>query len=172
MAFYAWENWRSRKQTGWFYLMTVFAGAALSTKLSAVIALPIAMLGVVLQGETSPKKVLGQCFVLGLGVLIFILPWWGRNFVFHRKSFCSVFHDFFRWRKWNELGHHPIPATFPILFFLWNGAWHSGLFIITHQPDVFQPAAFPLNSMARSAYFIFFFFQPCLAFGGSQCLWS
>ena len=31
LSFYAWENWRTRKQTGWFYLMTVFVGTALAT---------------------------------------------------------------------------------------------------------------------------------------------
>ena len=95
MAFYSWENWRSRKQTGWFYLMTAFVGAALATKLTAVIALPIAFLGVVLQDETSPKKVLGQCLILALGTLLLILPWWGRNYFFTGNPFAPFFMQLF-----------------------------------------------------------------------------
>jgi hypothetical protein len=95
MAFYAWENWLSRKQTGWFYLMTVFVGAALATKLTAIIALPIALLAVVLQGETSPKKVFGQCCILALGALLFILPWWGRNYFFTGNPFAPFFMQLF-----------------------------------------------------------------------------
>ncbi|MBC8285916.1 MAG: hypothetical protein H8E42_00425, partial [Nitrospinae bacterium] len=95
MAFYSWENWRSRKQTGWFYLMTAFVGAALATKLTAVIALPIAFLGVVMQDETSPKKVLGQCLILALGTLLLILPWWGRNYFFTGNPFAPFFMQLF-----------------------------------------------------------------------------
>jgi hypothetical protein len=95
MAFYAWENWRSRKQTGWFYLMTVFAGTALATKLSAVIVLPMALLGVALQGETSTKKVFGKCFIFALGTLLFILPWWGRNYFFTGNPLAPFFMTFF-----------------------------------------------------------------------------
>ncbi len=95
MAFYAWENWRSRKQIGWFYIMTVFAGTALATKLSAVIVLPLAFLGVVLQGETSAKKVLGRCFIFAFVALLFIFPWWGRNFFFTGNPFALFFMQFF-----------------------------------------------------------------------------
>lgn len=95
MAFYAWENWRNRKQTGWFYLMTVFVGAALATKLTAVIALPLALLGVTLQDKTSAKKVLGQCFILALGALLFILPWWGRNYFFTGNPLAPFFMQLF-----------------------------------------------------------------------------
>ena len=95
MAFYAWENWRSRKQTGWFYMMILFVGTALATKLTAVIALPIAFLGVALQNNTSPRKVLGQCFLLVLGALLFILPWWGRNYFFTENPFAPFFMQLF-----------------------------------------------------------------------------
>ena len=95
MAFYAWENWRSRKQIGWFYLMTAFVGAALATKLSAIIALPIAFLGVVMQDEESPKKALGHCLILALGSLLLILPWWGRNYFFTGNPFAPFFMQIF-----------------------------------------------------------------------------
>ncbi len=95
MAFYAWENWRSRKQTGWFYMMILFVGTALATKLTAVIALPIAFLGVALQNNTSPGKILGQCLLLALGALLFILPWWGRNYFFTENPFAPFFMQLF-----------------------------------------------------------------------------
>ena len=95
MAFYAWENWKSRKQTGWFYMMVMFVGTALATKLTAVIALPIAFLGVALHNNSSPKKVLGQCFVLVLGALLFILPWWGKNYFFTGNPFAPFFMQLF-----------------------------------------------------------------------------
>jgi hypothetical protein len=95
MAFYAWENWRNRKQTGWFYMMIMFVGTALATKLTAVIALPIALLGVALQDNKSPKKVLGQCFILSFGALLFILPWWGRNYFFTGNPFAPFFMQLF-----------------------------------------------------------------------------
>ena len=95
MAFYAWENWKSRKQTGWFYMMVIFVGTALATKLTALIALPIAFLGVALQNNSSPKKVLGQCFVLVLGALLFILPWWGKNYFFTGNPFAPFFMQLF-----------------------------------------------------------------------------
>jgi len=95
MAFYSWDNWRSRKQTGWFYMMIMFVGTALATKLTAVIALPIAFLGVALQSNTSPKKIIGQCFLLALGALLFILPWWGRNYFFTGNPFTPFFMQLF-----------------------------------------------------------------------------
>jgi hypothetical protein len=96
MAFYAWENWKSRKQTGWFYMMVLFVGTALATKLTAVIALPIAFLGVALKNNSSPKKVLGQCFLLVLGALLFMLPWWGKNYFFTGNPFAPFFMQLFR----------------------------------------------------------------------------
>ncbi len=95
LSFYAWENWRTRKQTGWFYLMTLFVGAAIATKLTAIIALPMALLGIALAGKTQPKKVLGQCFVLLLGVLLLTLPWWGRNYFFTGNPLAPFFIQFF-----------------------------------------------------------------------------
>ena len=95
MAFFAWENWRSRKQNGWFYMMAIFVGSALATKLTAIIALPIALLGVTLQDKNSPKKALGQCFMLSLIALLFILPWWGRNYFFTGNPFAPFFMQLF-----------------------------------------------------------------------------
>ena len=95
LSFYAWENWQTRKQTGWFYLMTVFVGTAVATKLTAIIALPIALLGVALQGRTQPNKTLGQCFILVLGALLFILPWWGKNYFFTGNPLAPFFMQIF-----------------------------------------------------------------------------
>ena len=95
MAFYSWENWRSRKQASWFYLMTAFLGAALATQINAVIALPIALLGVVMQDKMSPKKVLSHCLILILGALLLILPWWGKNYFFTGNPFAPFFMELF-----------------------------------------------------------------------------
>ena len=95
MAFYAWENWRSRKQAGWFYMMTIFVGSALATKLTTAIALPIAILGIILQSEKSPRNILAQCFVLTIGSLLIILPWWGKNYFYTGNPFSPFFIQLF-----------------------------------------------------------------------------
>ena len=95
MAFYSWENWRSRKQAGWFYMMTLFVGAALATKLSAIIALPIAFIGVFMRDKMSPKEFLRHFLILMLGALLLILPWWGRNYFFTGNPFAPFFMQIF-----------------------------------------------------------------------------
>jgi hypothetical protein len=95
LSFYAWENWRDRKQNGWFYLMIVFLGTALATKLTAIIALPLVLLGIALQGKAHSQKTLGQCFILILGALLFISPWWGRNYFYTGNPFAPFFMTFF-----------------------------------------------------------------------------
>ena len=118
MAFYAWENWRSRKQAGWFYLMTAFVGAALATQVNAVIALPIALLGVVIQSEMPPKKVLVHCLILTLGALLLILPWWGRNYFFTGNPFAPFFMQIFggdqgmNWDLERSLQHFQYLSTY------------------------------------------------------------
>lgn len=95
LSFYAWDNWRERKQTGWFYLMTIFVGAALATKLTAIIALPVALLGVALQGKDNPEKVLSQCLILAFGALLFIMPWLARNYFFTGNPLAPFFMNLF-----------------------------------------------------------------------------
>ena len=95
LAFYAWENWRSRKQIGWFYLMTLFAGSALATKLTAIIALPIAVLGIILQNEKSPGKIFAQSSILIIGSLLIIMPWWGKNYFYTGNPFSPFFIQIF-----------------------------------------------------------------------------
>jgi hypothetical protein len=95
LSFYAWENWRDRKQIGWFYLMVIFVGTALATKLTAIIALPLALLGIALQGKKDSKKALSQCLILVLGVSLFILPWWGKNYIFTGNPFAPFFMQIF-----------------------------------------------------------------------------
>ncbi len=95
LSFYAWENWKVRKQIGWYYLLIIFVGAALATQLAAVIALPIALLGVALQSKTDPKKALGHCLILVFGALLFILPWWGKNYYFTGNPFAPFLMSFF-----------------------------------------------------------------------------
>ena len=95
LSFYAWDNWRTQKQTGWFYLMVAFVGTALATKLTAVIALPMAVLGIALQNKTQPQKALGQCFILIFGALLFILPWLARNYYFTGNPLAPFFMQIF-----------------------------------------------------------------------------
>ncbi len=97
LAFYAWTLWRERKQDGWFLLMAVFSGAAFATKLTGVIALPLAFLGLLIEARERNDLAWTARKVLLLGVLslALILPWWGRNYYFTGNPFAPFFIQFF-----------------------------------------------------------------------------
>ncbi len=97
LAFYAWENGCSRKQSGWFFLMALFAGAAVATKLTTVIILPLALLGLAFHGQShkNTRQVAGQCAFLVLGCLMLLLPWLARNYYFTGNPFAPFFMPFF-----------------------------------------------------------------------------
>ncbi|MEC8957253.1 MAG: glycosyltransferase family 39 protein, partial [Nitrospinota bacterium] len=84
LGFYCWENGCKRKQTRWFILMALLAGAAVTTKLTSVIILPLALLGLAIHGRTQKNvnQTAIQCLILALGALLIISPWLARNYFF------------------------------------------------------------------------------------------
>ncbi len=84
LAFYSWENGCTRKQSAWFFLMTLFAGAAVATQLTTIIILPLAILGLAIHGRShkNTSQTAGQCLVLVLGSLLMLSPWLARNYFF------------------------------------------------------------------------------------------
>ncbi|MBT5471539.1 MAG: hypothetical protein HOK41_13130 [Nitrospina sp.] len=97
LAFYSWENGCKRNQSSWFLLMTLFAGAAVATKLTTVIILPLAFLGLALHGRThkNEKQTAQQCLMLVLGSLIILSPWLARNYFFTGNPVAPFFMSFF-----------------------------------------------------------------------------
>ena len=97
LAFYAWENGCTRNQPRWYFLMTLFAGAAVATKLTTVIILPLALLGLAIHGRSHKKtrQVAGQCLLLILGSLMLILPWLAKNYYYTGNPFAPFFMSFF-----------------------------------------------------------------------------
>lgn len=97
LAFYSWENGCKRKQSGWFLLMTLFAGAAVATKLTTVIILPLAFLGLALHGRNhkNSKQTVNQCLMLVLGSLLILSPWLARNYFFTGNPVAPFFMNIF-----------------------------------------------------------------------------
>ena len=97
LAFYSWENGCSRKQPAWFLFMTLFAGAAVATKLTTIIILPLAFLGIALYGRShkNSKQTAGQCLVLVMGSLLILSPWLARNYFFTGNPVAPFFMNLF-----------------------------------------------------------------------------
>ena len=97
LTYYAWENGCTRNQPRWIFLMTLFAGAAVATKLTTVIILPLALLGLAVHGRSHKKasQVAGQCLLLVLGSLMLILPWLAKNYFYTGNPFAPFFMPFF-----------------------------------------------------------------------------
>ncbi len=95
-AFYAWDLWISTDQKGWFYLMIIFGASAWATKLTAVIVLPLIVLGIAWKGKNHQnlKKVLYQLGIFAVVVLIFMGPWWMRNYFYSGNPFTPLFMQF------------------------------------------------------------------------------
>ncbi|MBL4664780.1 MAG: hypothetical protein JKY23_02315 [Nitrospinaceae bacterium] len=84
LAFYSWENGCTRKLPAWFFLMTLFTGAAVATQFTTIIILPLAFLGLAIHGRShkNTRQTAGQCLVLVLGSLLMLSPWLARNYFF------------------------------------------------------------------------------------------
>ena len=97
LGFYCWENGCKRKQTRWFILMTLFAGAAVTTKLTSVIILPLALLGLAIHGRTQKNvnQTAIQCLILASGALLIISPWLARNYFFTGNPLAPFFMNIF-----------------------------------------------------------------------------
>ena len=97
LTYYAWENGCTRNQPRWYLLMSLFAGAAVATKLTTVIILPLALLGLAIHGRShkNASQVAGQCLLLVMGSLMLILPWLAKNYFFTGNPFAPFFMPFF-----------------------------------------------------------------------------
>jgi len=97
LGFYCWENGCKRKQTRWFILMTLFAGAAVTTKLTSVIILPLALLGLAIHDRTQKNvnQTAIQCLILASGALLIISPWLARNYFFTGNPLAPFFMNIF-----------------------------------------------------------------------------
>jgi 4-amino-4-deoxy-L-arabinose transferase-like glycosyltransferase len=96
LAYFSWERWRTREHSGWFYLLLIFTGCAVATKLTAVIILPVVFLGILM--EVNKRGGVGLVKYLSLFALVvafFILPWWGRNYFFTGNPFAPYFMQVF-----------------------------------------------------------------------------
>ena len=84
LAFYCWENGYERNECSWFVLMTLFAGAAISSKLNCAIILPLAILGLAVHGRNhkNVKQATIQSLILVLGSLLILSPWLVKNYFF------------------------------------------------------------------------------------------
>ena len=84
LAFYCWENGYERNQYKWFLLMTLFVGAAIATKSTCAIILPLALLGLAAYGRThkNAKQAAIQSLILVLGSLLILSPWLAKNYFF------------------------------------------------------------------------------------------
>ena len=97
LAFYSWENGCNRKQPAWFLIKTLFVGAAIATKLTTVIILPLAFLGIAFYGRThkNSKQAAGQCLMLVVGSLFILSPWLARNYFFTGNPVAPFFMNVF-----------------------------------------------------------------------------
>ncbi len=83
-TFYSWDRWRETRLPFWFFYMAGCAGAAWATKLTGLIVLPLAVLGIALTGraDNNPTRVVKQILIFGGIVFLFMAPWWMRNFLY------------------------------------------------------------------------------------------
>ena len=97
LGFYCWENGCKRKQATWFILMTLFAGAAVATKLTSIIILPLALIGLTIHGRShkNVNQTAIQCLKLVLGILLIISPWLARNYFFTGNPLAPFFINIF-----------------------------------------------------------------------------
>lgn len=91
-TFYAWDRWRETRLPFWFFYMAVFAGAAWATKLTGFILLPLVVLGIALAGrkDNNPRRVLQQALIFGGIVVLFMAPWWIRNYMYSGNPFLPL----------------------------------------------------------------------------------
>lgn len=82
LTYYAWDRWRQEKQNGWFYTVILFTGAAVASKLTAVIVLPLVFFGIVWEYRKTQDtaRVFKKILIFMVGSFAFLLPWWGRNY--------------------------------------------------------------------------------------------
>lgn len=97
LAFYAWDRWRLTNREGWFLTMIALAACAVASKLTAVIALPLVFLGIVLQGRDkgSLARTFRNILLFALAVAVFLSPWLVRNFYYTGNPVAPFLMQFF-----------------------------------------------------------------------------
>jgi len=50
LAFYAWDRWRDREEARWFWRLAIFSAAALASKITMFLLVPLAVLALAVQG--------------------------------------------------------------------------------------------------------------------------
>ena len=95
-TFYAWDRWRETRLPFWFFYMVLFAGAAWATKLTGLIALPLVVLGIALEGkkDNNPARVLKHIVIFSGIVFLFMAPWWIRNYLYSGNPFLPLLMQF------------------------------------------------------------------------------
>ena len=144
LGFYCWENGCKRKQSSWFILMTLFAGAAVTTKLTSIIILPLALIGLAIHGRShkNVSQTAIQCLTLALVTLLIISPWLVRNYFFTGNPLAPFFMNIFGGESgmnW-DVTRSQMQLKYYSSFGMGHG--HSRFFISTHQSHIFQRAKF------------------------------
>ncbi|MFQ5481709.1 MAG: ArnT family glycosyltransferase, partial [Nitrospinaceae bacterium] len=94
LAFYSWDRWRGGERSWWFWRMSLFCGAAVTSKLTAFMVIPLAILGIVLKGRRRPAVWSLQHLLLFATVTgIILAPWWARNIAYSGNPFTPFFMD-------------------------------------------------------------------------------
>ncbi len=91
-SFYSWDRWRETRLPFWFFYMSLCAGAAWATKLTGLILIPLAVLGIALAGRQykNPVRVLKHIAIFSGIVFLFMAPWWFRNYQFSGNPFLPL----------------------------------------------------------------------------------
>ncbi|MFQ5672309.1 MAG: ArnT family glycosyltransferase [Nitrospinales bacterium] len=97
LSFYAWDRWRLTDRNGWFLTMITLAGCAVATKLTAIIALPLVFLGIVLQDRDKGNwpRTLRNLLLSAVAVAMFLAPWLVRNFHYTGNPVAPFLMQFF-----------------------------------------------------------------------------
>ena len=95
-TFYAWDRWRETRLPFWFFYMAICAGAAWATKLTGLIILPLVVLGIALEGkkDNSSTRVMKHIVIFSGIILLFMVPWWLRNYQYSGNPFLPLLMQF------------------------------------------------------------------------------
>lgn len=92
LVYYTWD--RMQADHAWIYPLALFAGATAATKLTAGIVIPLALIGI-LQLKQSSRDTLKFAAILLFGVLLFLLPWWAKNYYYSGNPFVPLLMEIF-----------------------------------------------------------------------------
>jgi len=127
LAFYSWQNGCDQKQPRWFFLMTLFAGAAIASNLTTIIIFPLAFLGLAWHGRThrNLKQTVNQCLIMTLGTLLIFSPWLLRNYFFTGNPVAPFFMNIFGGE--NAINWDVIRSQMQLQYYSSIGMGHSFL---------------------------------------------